>query len=93
MNDMEQNFPEKEAKKQMPAWLKKTGLALKLMEEILNDREKEILKMRFGLGGRKPRTQREVAQLLGISRSYVSRIEKSALDQLRQRMKKVTRFR
>ena len=40
--------------------------------------------MRYGLGGKMPRTQREVAQKLGISRSYVSRIEKRALQKLEE---------
>jgi RNA polymerase sporulation-specific sigma factor len=40
--------------------------------------------MRYGLGGRRPLTQKRVAELLGISRSYVSRLEKSALEKLRR---------
>ena len=43
------------------------------------EREKEIIVLRYGLKGYEPRTQREVAKYLGISRSYVSRIEKRAL--------------
>lgn len=43
------------------------------MEETLDDRERMILQMRYGLGGTRPMTQREVAQKLHISRSYVSR--------------------
>ena len=50
---------------------------------VLDEREYEIIKYRYGLGGYKELTQREVAKLLGISRSYVSRIEKSALEKLR----------
>lgn len=49
----------------------------------LDDREREIVFLRYGLGDTPPKTQREVAQHLGISRSYVSRIEKKALDKLR----------
>lgn len=49
----------------------------------LPPREREILCLRYGLGGTEPRTQREVAAKLGISRSYVSRIEKKALETLR----------
>lgn len=49
---------------------------------ILNNREKQILIMRYGLYGHRQYTQREVAEHLGISRSYVSRLEKSALDKL-----------
>ena len=43
------------------------------MEQCLTDREREILTMRYGLGGRSPLTQREIAVQCGISRSYVSR--------------------
>jgi RNA polymerase sporulation-specific sigma factor len=57
--------------------------ALKLVEQILTDRERKIISMRYGLGGKEPLTQREIAEKLSISRSYVSRIEKSALDKLR----------
>ena len=57
--------------------------ALKLVGQILTDRERRIITMRYGLGGKKPMTQREVSEKLSISRSYVSRIEKSALDKLR----------
>ena len=53
----------------------------------LDDREREIIIMRYGLFGRLPLTQRETAAKLGISRSYVSRIEKRALEKLRDRMK------
>ena len=52
------------------------------MKEILKDREKTILELRFGLDGNKPKTQNEIAKLLGISRSYVSRIETKAIDKL-----------
>ena len=48
------------------------------------DREREIVTLRYGLGGRMPRTQREIAKKLGISRSYVSRIEKRALEKLEE---------
>lgn len=56
----------------------------RFMEEVLSDREKEILRMRYGLQGQKEKTQREIASLYGISRSYVSRIEKKALAKLRK---------
>ncbi len=49
----------------------------------LNEREARIVTLRYGLDGAVPKTQREVAQLCGISRSYVSRIEKKALEKLR----------
>lgn len=51
--------------------------------QVLEPREKEIISLRYGLGGHTPLTQREVARLHGISRSYVSRIEKKALQKLR----------
>ncbi len=54
-----------------------------LVEERLDKREKEIIVLRYGLCGYKPLTQREVAEHLKISRSYVSRIEKKALEELR----------
>lgn len=50
-----------------------------IIENKLNNREKLIIKLRYGLLGEKPLTQREVSKKLGISRSYVSRIEKKAL--------------
>lgn len=48
-----------------------------------DEREREIILKRYGLYGNRPHTQKEVAQMLGISRSYVSRIEKRALEKLR----------
>lgn len=48
----------------------------------LKEREKDILIMRYGLDGQKPRTQNEIAKILGISRSYVSRIETKAIKKL-----------
>ena len=52
------------------------------MSEILKDREKTIIELRFGLDGHKPKTQHEIAKMLGISRSYVSRIETKAINKL-----------
>lgn len=52
------------------------------MKEVLKDREKTILELRFGLGGKKPKTQNEIASMMGISRSYVSRIETKAISKL-----------
>lgn len=49
----------------------------------LNDREREIIEMRFGLFDREVMTQREVAKLLGISQSYISRLEKRIIDKMR----------
>ena len=54
-----------------------------LVRECLTPREGEIIRLRYGLGGTVPLTQREVASSFGISRSYVSRIEKRALEKLR----------
>ena len=54
------------------------------IERVLTDREREIIYMRYGLGGIKSLTQREIAEQCGISRSYVSRIEKKALEKLRK---------
>ena len=56
---------------------------LKLVDTILTKREKEIIVLRYGLHGVRPITQREIAEKLNISRSYVSRIEKSALCKLK----------
>ncbi len=61
------------------------GLLHRYLAEELDGREREILALRYGLGGREPRTQRETAEKLGISRSYVSRIEKKALAKLAER--------
>lgn len=55
------------------------------LDDILSEREKEIIIMRYGLYSDKEITQREIADMLGISRSYVSRIEKKALRKLRKR--------
>jgi RNA polymerase sporulation-specific sigma factor len=57
------------------------------MDETLSTREREILEWRYGLVG-EPLTQRQVAKKLGISRSYVSRIETKALSKLRKRFER-----
>jgi RNA polymerase sporulation-specific sigma factor len=57
--------------------------AINLVNRLCDRRERQIIVMRYGLAGRPPLTQKRVAELLGISRSYVSRLEKSALDKLR----------
>lgn len=54
------------------------------VENELSNREKLVLKMRYGLYNGEEYTQREIARQLGISRSYVSRIEKSAIEKLRR---------
>ena len=59
---------------------------LNALGSVLTDREKQIIIHRYGILGTAPRTQREVAAYLGISRSYVSRIEKKALEKLRRAM-------
>ena len=56
---------------------------IKALDNSLTDREKKVIIHRYGILGAVPRTQREVASSLGISRSYVSRIEKKALEKLR----------
>lgn len=60
---------------------------MKCIEETLNKREKQIIFMRYALGFSKSMTQREISRKLGISRSYVSRIENSAIEKLRAVMK------
>jgi RNA polymerase sporulation-specific sigma factor len=55
-----------------------------MIGKVLTDREREIICLRYGLSNRKEVTQREIAGMLGISRSYVSRIEKKALKKLRE---------
>lgn len=58
--------------------------ALRLMEKVLDEREREVVRLRCGLSDDDPKPQHEVARRLGISRSYVSRIEKKALEKLRR---------
>ena len=55
------------------------------IREELTDRERQIIIMRYGLGGREPMTQKKVAKIMNISRSYVSRIETKALKKLKKR--------
>ncbi len=57
----------------------KSAKAMKIIKDELTEREKQIIIMRYGLGNKPASTQREIADMMGISRSYVSRIEKSAL--------------
>ncbi len=52
------------------------------MKKVLKDREKIIIELRFGLNGEKPKTQKEIAKMMNISRSYVSRIESKAISKL-----------
>ncbi len=60
--------------------------ALELVKTCLDPRERQVIMMRFGIGLPAPMTQRDIALRLGISRSYVSRIEKAAIGKLREKM-------
>lgn len=64
------------------------GRMARAVQAVLEPREREILRMRYGLSGATPLTQREVAEQCGISRSYVSRIEKKALRKLREELER-----
>ena len=55
----------------------------------LNEREKEIMILRFGLMGKEEKTQKEVADAMGISQSYISRIEKKILSKMKKALEKV----
>lgn len=67
---------------------KQIECALRLVKNALDDRERQIITMRYGLFGlRESYTQKQIAEKLNISRSYVSRLEKSALEKIRQGMK------
>ena len=68
----------------------KTPQLHKYIRDTLSPREQRIILLRYGIGGQKPLTQREVAVKLDISRSYVSRIEKKALEKLRKKFDKVS---
>ena len=59
-----------------------------VIDKVLSPREREIINLRYGLDGQGPRTQREIAASMDISRSYVSRIEKKALSKLRSELEK-----
>ena len=61
-------------------------LLRRAVEQCLTEQEKQVVCMRYGLFGQMPRRQREVAEILGISRSYVSRIEKRARERLRKEL-------
>lgn len=58
----------------------------RMVKSCLTEQEQTVIRMRYGLDGCEPKRQREVAQVTGISRSYVSRIEKRALEKLRKAM-------
>lgn len=72
-DDIIENIEKEECEKQL----------YKFMEQVLEDREREILYLRYGIKKRKAMTQKEVGLKLGISRSYVSRIEKKAIKKLK----------
>lgn len=78
-NDIIYNLIEDEVDKQL------LFIALK----NLNEREKEIVKLRFGLNGTNEKTQKEVADLLGISQSYISRLEKKIINRLKKEISKM----
>ena len=63
---------------------------LKGINTVLDDREKKIIILRYGLNNCYPKSQQDTADLLGISRSYVSRIEKKALEKLRKRFQEAS---
>ena len=66
----------------------KSDYAKKIIDTKLTKREKEIIQMRYGIYNIKPKTQKEVSNVLGISRSYVSRIEKQALSKIQTHLNK-----
>ena len=57
------------------------------IKEVLKDKERTIIELRFGLNGNKPKTQMQIANMMGISRSYVSRIETKAIGKLAKEFK------
>lgn len=65
----------------------KIKVLYKKLKSVLKDRERTIIELRFGLGGQKPKTQHEIAEMMGISRSYVSRIESKAISKLSKEFK------
>ena len=78
-NDTVYNLIEDEVDKQL----------LFLALRNLNDREKEIVRLRFGLSGYSEKTQKEVADILGISQSYISRLEKKIIGRLKKEINKM----
>lgn len=78
-NDEVYNLIEDEVDKQL----------LLMALRILNDREKEIVRLRFGLNGTREKTQKEVADMLGISQSYISRLEKKIIRRLKKEISKM----
>ena len=78
-NDTVYNLIEDEVDKQL----------LLMALKNLNDREKEIVKLRFGLNGTREKTQKEVADMLGISQSYISRVEKKIIRRLKKEISRM----
>ncbi|QPW58968.1 RNA polymerase sporulation sigma factor SigE [Clostridium botulinum] len=78
-NDMVYNLIEDEVDKQL----------LFIAMRKLSEREKEIIKLRFGLTGKGEKTQKQVADLLGISQSYISRLEKRIIKRLKKEINKM----
>lgn len=78
-NDVVYNLIEDEVDKQL----------LMIAMKKLNEREKEIIKLRFGLTGMGEKTQKEVADMLGISQSYISRLEKRIIKRLKKEINKM----
>ena len=78
-NDTVYNLIEDEVDKQL----------LFLALRNLNEREKEIVRLRFGLSGNSEKTQKEVADILGISQSYISRLEKKIISRLKKEINKM----
>ncbi len=78
-NDIVYNLIEDEVDKQL----------LLIALKNLNEREKEIVRLRFGLNGNKEKTQKEVADILGISQSYISRLEKKIISRLKKEISKM----
>jgi len=68
-------------------------LVRRLVRERLDEREQKVIALRYGLFGGIPRTQREIAAMLNLSRSYVSRIEKHALEKLEQTLRTQNSYR
>lgn len=78
-NDMIYNYIEDEVEKEL----------LDSAMDKLNKREKQIMELRFGIGGCKEKTQKEVADILGISQSYISRLEKRIIKRLRKEINRM----
>ena len=65
-----------------------TEKLLEIIKNVLSNREYEIICLRYGIGGKPAYTQREIAKMLGISRSYISRLEKKAIDIMKEYVNK-----